>query len=230
MAPAAAHKPRGRRRMLLPSMPPSAATGTPAERARRDQRLAPSPTEPGWLAVANAGERNTSAAPARRARLSSVGPCAELVTIAGLPCSQRRWPDPGQNPARKCTPACSAAASRASPATTRSSRRARHTRAMSRPSAARFGSPSWRSTTPARPRGRRATAGRGSASRPRSVNSHSRGRRARGPPQRAVARAQAVRRGSIRTQTSVRSRSRRPRPCATPCSTRWKDALADSRS
>ena len=67
--------------------------------------------------------------PARAARRSSAPLCAELVT------NPRTRSGPGQRPPRRCTPARSAAASLASPATTSTSRRARHSRARSRPRA-----------------------------------------------------------------------------------------------
>jgi hypothetical protein len=193
MAPIPRQTRRDRRRMPAPSMPPSAATGTPASRASRFQRSGPRTVAPGWLAVAKIGERNTRSAPALRARRSSIGPWAELLTSP-----RRGRTGPGQNPLRRWTPAPSAAASRASPATTRARRRARQMRARSRPSARRPGSPSCRSTTPARPRGSRATAGRGSGSRRASVNSHIVGRRRRGPFRlAAAARAQATSRASM---------------------------------
>ena len=142
-----------------------------------------------WMAQGGeGGERKASEAPARRARTRSASPWAELVMRP-----RRRW-TPGQRPARRCIPAPSVAASLASPATTRARRRARQILARSRPSAARPGSPSWRSTTPASPRGRRATAGRGSGSRRASVNSQ---RTGSSEPRRRRAHAQASRRLSI---------------------------------
>jgi hypothetical protein len=163
---------RGNRRMEAPDMPPNAATGTPARRASWAQRNTPSGAASGWLAVANTGDRKTKSAPARRARRASARVCAELVVgqRPGLPCPARR-------PARRCTPAPSAAASRASPATTNASRRCRQIAARARPNAGLAGSSSWRNTTPARPRGSRATAVRGSGRRRESVNSHSGGKR-----------------------------------------------------
>lgn len=188
IAPIAWQARLGRRRTVVPSMPPRAATGSRAERASRAQRTGPRATASGWLRVAKAGERKASEAPARRARNRSASPWAELVVKP-----RRRW-TPGQWPARRCIPAPSAAASLASPATTRARRRARQIFARSCPSLARPGSPSWRSTTPASPRGRRATAGRGSGRRRASVNSHRTGRSA---PRRRRAHAQASRRLSI---------------------------------
>ena len=79
IAPIAVHAVIGRRRTLMPSIPPSAATATLADRAMRVQRAAPRVAAPGWLAVAKTGERKTMEAPARRARRRSTGPCAELV-------------------------------------------------------------------------------------------------------------------------------------------------------
>lgn len=158
--------------MLAPSMPPNAATGRLAERARCTQRIAPNDGAPGWLGVAKTGERKITSAPARRARCSSIQSCAELVIKR--PCVRIAF---GQRPARRCTPAPRAAASRVSPATTSVRRRWRHMRARSRPSCARCGASSCRRTIPARPRGRRDAAGRGSGSRRVSVNSHSGGRR-----------------------------------------------------
>ena len=193
IAPIAVHAVIGRRRTLMPSIPPSAATATVADRAMRVQRAAPRVAAPGWLAVAKTGERKTMEAPARRARRRSTGPCAELV-MRPWACRSR----PGQRPARRCTPARSAAASRTSPATTKARRRARQILASSRPSASRPGSPSWRRTTPASPRGSRAAAARGSGSRRASVNSQSKGRRA-APRRAAAARAQAA----SRTSTAV---------------------------
>lgn len=79
-------------------------------------------------------------------------------------------------------PAPKAAASRQSPATTSTFRRARHSRASRRPNAARPGAPSWRNTTPHKPRGNRATTALGSGNRAASVNSHSTGKRGTGKP------------------------------------------------
>lgn len=198
IAPAALHSVDGRRRTDPPSIPPSAATGMPASRASRDQRSGPSPAASGWLAVGKQGDRNASAAPARRARTRSPPSWAELVTSP-----HRGRSTPGQWPARRCTPARSAAASLTSPATTSKSRRARQSRARSTPSCARSAAASCRSTTPAKPFGRCATAGRGSGSRAASVNSQSGG--SEGPCLRrwraAAARAQAANRLSITRRT-----------------------------
>jgi hypothetical protein len=172
MAPKARQALRGRRRMVALSTPPSAATGEFDERARRIQRITPSDDAPGWLGVAKTGDRKIRSAPACRARRSSTRLCAELVT---RPPAGRIAP--GQRPARRCTPAPRAAANLVSPATTSARRRRRQMRARSRPSSARCGSPSCRRTIPARPRGKRDAAGRGSGSRRASVNSHSGGRR-----------------------------------------------------
>ncbi len=172
-------------------MPPRAAAGSFAVRAQRAQRTGPSAAASGWLAVANAGERKANPAPASRARRRSAGPWAELVT------RRRRRKTEGQRPARRWTPAPSAAASRTSPATTRARRRVRQMRMRSRPRAARSGSPSWRSTTPARPRGRRATACRGSGSRRASVNSQRTGRLRPARCRAAAALAQAISRVSF---------------------------------
>lgn len=191
MAAAARHPPS--RRILRPVMPPRAPTGTGADRTRRDHRTAPNVGSPGWLAVANTGDRNTSAAPLRAARRKSAGLCAELVTKPGWP-----WPPMrgrprrrtlGHRPPRRCMPARSAAASLTSPATTRVRRLDRQMRARARPIAARSGWSSCRRTTPARPRGKHAAARQGSGSRTVSVKSHSVGH-AR-PARRAVARPQA---------------------------------------
>ncbi len=188
IAPKARQIRRGSRPTLVPSIPPRAAVGRPARRASDVQRAGPRAAPPGWLRVGNAGERNARWAPARRARRNWAASCAELVTGP-----RRGRTASGQRPARRWTPAPSAAASRVSPATTSTRRRARQIRHRSRPSATRPGSPSWRSTTPARPRGSRATAARGSGRRRSSVNSQSGGR----PPRRRPARAQASRRLSI---------------------------------
>jgi hypothetical protein len=196
IAPIARQIVAGSRRTLVPSMPPSAATGSLADRAMPAQRTGPRTEAPGWLAVANTGARKASAAPARLARCRSAGPCAELV-IRRL--QRPRWVGCigcGQRPERRCIPAPSAAASRPSPATTRTRRRSRQMRARSRPRASRPGSPSWRSTTPARPRGNRAVAGRGSGSRRASVNNQSFGNRRCGPDRAAAARAQVISRVS----------------------------------
>lgn len=197
MAPAARQARRGNRRMVAPSIPPSAATGNRAIRARCAQRTAPMALTSGWLRVGNAGDRKASAAPARRARCKSAKPWAELVIGPRTGRSTL-----GQRPDRRWTPAPRLAARRVSPATTRTRRRARQILARSRPSAARPGSPSCRSTIPARPRGRRAAAGRGSGSRRASVNSHSGGMRERRPA--ATARAQATRLASMGLLTNRR--------------------------
>lgn len=187
IAPTALQTPIGKRRTLLLSTPPSAATAIGAARAMRAQRRGPRARTSTWLAVGKAGDRNARSAPARQARRRSATPCAELVT------SPPRWRTAsGQRPDRRCTPAPSAAASLPSPATTKASRRARQSRARSRPSAARSGSPSCRSTTPARPGGRPAAAGRGSGSRRASVNSHKSGALALRRPRAAAARAHAT--------------------------------------
>ena len=172
IAPAPRHKCRGKPRTLWASMPPSAATGSLARPASRAQRVAPSAGAPGWLAVGKTGDRNARSAPALAARRSSARSCAELVTMAAR---RRNAKGLSRRPARRCTPAPSAAASRASPATTKASRRSRQIRARSRPSLTRSGAPSWRSTTPHSPFGNRATAARGSGNRAASVNSHSTG-------------------------------------------------------
>jgi len=175
MAPAPKHIARGNRRIDRPSIPPSAATGNAAARASRPHRCGPSAAAPGWLRVAKAGDRNARSTLARAARRRSAAPCAELVSR--VPRRRAGTGAPvGHLPPRRCTPAPSAAASRGSPVTTSLSRRARQSRARSRPSVARAGSESWRSTTPASPLGRRATTGRGSANRCESVNSHNGGR------------------------------------------------------
>jgi len=171
IAPMARHRSRGRRRTDDPSTPPSAATAIGVARARLDQRTGPSDAAPGWLAVAKTGARNARLAPARAARRKSAKRCAELVTRPLVRSG------PGQRPPRKCTPARNLAASRTSPATTRTRRRTRQIRARSAPNRARSGSSSCRNTTPARPRGNRATAARGSGRRRVSVNSQSGGTR-----------------------------------------------------
>lgn len=170
IAPIARQKWRGRRPIVVPSIPPRAATRGYARRASRVQRRAPRSAAAGWLRVGNAGDRKISAAPARTARRSSIALCAELVT-------SRRYERivPARRPARRWMPACSAAARDGSPATTSARRRARQMRARSRPSAARSAASSWRRTMPARPRGRRLAAWRGSGSRCGSVNSQSGG-------------------------------------------------------
>ncbi len=160
--------------MVSPPTPPRAARriGPPTQEDRRTialHRSGPNPDASTWLAVGNAGERNASAAPAVAARRNSLTECAELLT------SPRRRSTPVQRPPRRCTPACSFPASRTSPATSNISRRCRQIRAKSRPSSARLRSPSCRSTTPARARGRWATAARGSGNRSASVNNQSRG-------------------------------------------------------
>ena len=112
-------------------------------------------------------------APARRAARISGTLCAEDVT------SPASRPPKSRRPPRKCNPALSRAASRASPATTRPSRRARHSFATRNASAARSGASSCRSTTPDKPGGNRAMAGIGSGARRKSVNSQSTGNRPR---------------------------------------------------
>ncbi len=187
IAPAARHHAGGNRRTDLPSTPPSAPL-PPARRAANAHRSGRNPGAPGWLAVANTGERNTSGTPARRARSRSPSPWAEAVSgrsqAAG--CPTRR-------PARRCRPARSAAASRQSPATDKASRRARQSRAIARPSSSRSGTASSRSTTPASPRGSRRIAASGSGTRAVSVNSQSGGSAEVLPRRRALtARAQAT--------------------------------------
>ncbi len=146
-------------RTLRPVMPPSAAQRAGrASRARRRQPSAPSPGAPAWLLVAKAGEMNITSAPARRARTTSRALWAEDVTIPGKGCTPRR-------PPRKCSPARSAAASRASPATTKIRRRARQSAATRRASATRSAAPSCRNTTPHNPRGNRPITGSGSGRR-----------------------------------------------------------------
>lgn len=173
-----------RSRADAPSTPPNAATASPpgARRAIVAHRTGPSPNAPGWLAVANAGDKNANTAPAALARRNVATPCAELVTGPHSPARPRT-----RRPSRKCTPAPTARANRASPATTNTLRRRRHIAAKSRASPARPGTPSSRSTTPHNPRGNPATAARGSPSRAISVNSHSTGNRA--PPTAAPSRA-----------------------------------------
>ncbi len=150
------------------------------------QRSGPSGTACGCDGVANTGDRKPSAAPARRARTRSGTPCADAVSAGS-----QRGIAAGRRPDRRCTPARSAAANRQSPATLSDKRRARHRLARSRPSRHRPGEASSRSTTPASPRGSRATVGRGSPRRPASVNSQS-GGGARPPPRALTARAQAT--------------------------------------
>ncbi len=152
------------RATLRPVTPPRATA--PWCPARRDQRHGFSPTAPGWLWVGKAGDR-TGRRPRCRARTSSAAEWTEAVfnvAGAGRPFARRRW-----------VPACSSAARRQSPETVSASRLARQSAAIRRPSAARFGASSCRKTTPARPGGRRAIAGKGSGSRQESVNSHSTG-------------------------------------------------------
>jgi len=183
IAPAPPHH-RGSRRTLAPSTPPNASTARRPPRDSRPahaaQRTAPKAGAPGWLRVGNAGDRNTASAPAAQAQRSSVAECAELVT--SVPRRRPRVPGrhagtgtPNARPPRRCTPAPAAAASLASPATTRGMPKPRHCRATARASAARPGTPSWRNTTPHRSGGRPAMAARGSARRVASVNSQSTG-------------------------------------------------------
>ena len=221
IAPAATHGRLDKCRTDRPSIPPSAATSMPASRASRAQRNGPSAAAVGWLSVGNAGERNARAAPARRARTNSAPLCAELVTGP-----RRGRTTQGQRPARRCTPARRDAASLTSPATTSVRRRARHSRARSRPSATRSAAPSCRSTTPARPLGRRATAGRGSGSRSASVNSQSGGRSRRD----GARRMPAPRRRAGHPMTLLRLRSgpaiMRPRLGSFPFGPSARPALA----
>src|ERR1700728_3701987 len=79
IAPIAWQARLGRRRIVAPSMPPRAATGSGAQRASRAQRTGPRAFTSGWLRVGKAGERKTSETPARRARNRSAHPWAELV-------------------------------------------------------------------------------------------------------------------------------------------------------
>ena len=169
IAPIATQTRRGSRRTLLPSTPPRAATGTRDPRAIAAQRAGPRPAAPGWLAEANAGDRNANPAPARAARRNSTTPCAELVTSPprGIPARRR--------PPRRCTPAPKAAANRQSPATTSISRRARQIARNRHPNSSRPGAASCRNTTPHSPRGSRATAAQGSGRRTASVNNHNGG-------------------------------------------------------
>ena len=110
----------------------------------------------------------------------STSPWAELVRN---PWARTAF---GQHPARRCMPAFRRMASRASPATTRQSRRFRQRRAIANPRARRLMSPSLRKTTPARPLGSRAIEVSGSGSRRESVNSHNDGIR---PPRNLAAAA-----------------------------------------
>ncbi len=181
--------------MVAPSTPPRAATGNGAPSAMRLHRMGPRHMASGWLKVGKAGERKASLAPAQRARRRSAPLWAELVMN-----QERRRIVPGQRPPRRWTPARRAAASLTSPATTRTRRRARQIRAMSRPNAPRVGSSSWRRTTPARPIGRRATDFRGSGRRIVSVNNQSGGSL---DPGRCDACAHASRRLSIVRRTLV---------------------------
>ena len=165
---------------LLGPTPPSARTGRPRRWpafASAAERTTPRGRAPGWLAVAQTGDRNARSAPPRRARRSSAGPCAELVTSARCR-SQARRPA-GQRPPRKCSPAPTEAARRASPATTRRCPKRRQSFATVRASAARPGALSCRNTTPVSPRGRprdkAATAAQTSGTRTSSVNSHNTG-------------------------------------------------------
>jgi hypothetical protein len=177
MAPTAWHR-ADRRRTFAPETPPSAPTRIAhagRDRAIAFQRSGPRPGAPGWLLVAKAGERNTRSTLARTARRRSATEWAEPVT------RPRHRTEPGQRAPLRCTPARSRPARRASPATTIASWRFRQMRSRSRPIASRFGAESCRKTTPARPRGSRATASRGSGSRSVSVNSHRAGNRARSP-------------------------------------------------
>lgn len=158
---------RGSRRTDAPSTPPSAATRTPARRVSIPHRIGPSAPAPGWLTVGNAGETNTIATPARRARTNPARPCAELVS------------PPLPHPSRTCRPAPTGTAP--APATTSGNRRARHTAATSRNSPARPGAPSCRNTTPHNPTGSARTAATTSPIRPASVNSHNGGSFGRRP-------------------------------------------------
>ena len=189
---------RGRRSLQLPGRLSPAAAGhwsrrcrrvpRPAiatHRARRVQRTGPRAAASGWLTVGKAGERKASAAPARRARSRSAGPWAELV-IRPATTTYPHGPRPTRPVA--CAQMHTRAERRRQPGIA-----GHHQGQTPRPADPRevaperlaSGSPSWRSTTPARPRGRRATAGRGSGSRRASVNSQRSGSRPRraGPRQ-----------------------------------------------
>ncbi len=171
IAPAPAQHPPSRR-TELPSMPPKAkGLAGHIARANLPSPMMPRGRAPGWLRVAKTGEQNRMEALARRARIASAWLCTEAVI------NPRRGSDkpPCRQPPRKCTPACSCAASRASPATTSAIRRALHNFASFAPSAARSGTASCRNTTPHRPGGRRATRAQRSVVRSGSVNSHSGG-------------------------------------------------------
>ena len=79
IAPIATQIVAGSLRILVLSMPPSAATGNRIVRAMLAQRSGPRAAAPGWLAVTKTGERKTRTDPAWAARRMSAGPWAELV-------------------------------------------------------------------------------------------------------------------------------------------------------
>lgn len=159
IAPTPLQRVRGIWRTDPPVIPPKAATAPLDRRAIAAQRIGPSPIAPGWLCVANTGERNDSITPARRARTNSAMPCAELVS------AMRRLMPGTARPPRRCILAPKSAANRQLPATTSTRRRARHRRATARPIRRGSATPSGRNTTPASPRGRRAMVGSGSGRR-----------------------------------------------------------------
>ena len=133
------------------------------------------------------GEMKTRSTAARRAFASCAASCAEALLTP-------RFPGFIGPPPRKCSPALSAAANRASPAMTSTSRRARHIRAACLARAARSGWESWRNTTPHNPTGSRLIMGSGSGVRCSSVKNQSGGRPAR---RRFTTRPQAINRESM---------------------------------
>ena len=141
-------------------------------RAIAPQRNGPSPGAPGWLAVGKAGDRNARSAPARAARRMIGDAVGRTGHHAARPQRSRPTPaaqmHPGAEGSRQPRdhpppPAPGGASGRSVPGPGR---------AQPAP-----GSESCLSTTPARARGRAATAARGSGRRRSSVNSQRRGSR-----------------------------------------------------
>ena len=145
----------------------AAGHGCPAQRPKRGA--------PGWLAVGNAGDKNTSHAPAWQARRSSGDRMSRTGYNAGA--ASGRWP--ASRAQMHASPQLPRPAARHLPPPGPAAARGRSAPGRT-PSAARAASPSWRKTTPARPRG--SARDRGSwdqAAVSLSVNSQRRGKRRR---------------------------------------------------
>ena len=75
-------------------MPPKAMQGAGSPRARMAQRRGPSAGAPGWLCVANSGDRNRQSGFNRRARAAPR--CPPWAAIANI-----KWPGPARRASRK---------------------------------------------------------------------------------------------------------------------------------